>query len=355
MRQSYQESPQMNQGSVLAPQELATKTSPVEPTLNERQLLIDSRAFAIEHWLRSWFEIVVTLIALAVDLYVGLSTQSLIVRFCAGFVLGLLHVRVFALYHDHMHSTILKNSKLAAAILRGYGMYLLTPPSVWKRTHEHHHKHNSKLFGANIGSFKIMTLKNYRTAGLLEKLEYRLSRSVLVMLTGYLVVFFWGMCVVPFFTSARRHTDCIGSVVLHVAVGYMIASMFGTSAFVLMFLMPLLIATSFGSYLFYVQHNFPGAQVASCEKWTYTKAALQSSSYLKMGALLNWFTCNIGFHHVHHLNAKIPFYRLSEAHTALPPLQDAIHTTLRVADVWHSLQLKLWDEDRERFVGFAGT
>jgi omega-6 fatty acid desaturase (delta-12 desaturase) len=74
-----------------------------------------------------------------------------------------------------------------------------------------------------------------------------------------------------------------------------------------------------------------------------------------MGILLNWFTANIGFHHVHHLNAKIPFYRLSQAHTELTPLQEATQTTLRLPDVWSALQLKLWDEQQECFVGFAGT
>jgi omega-6 fatty acid desaturase (delta-12 desaturase) len=345
----------MNHGSVLAFEAPAANRSNDEPTANDRQLLIDSRVFAVESWARSWFEVAITLVAIVAVIVVGLATGSLLVRLCAGFVLGLLHVRMFALFHDYLHSTILKNSKLAGFILKGYGMFLLTPPSVWKRTHEHHHKHNSKLFGANIGSFRIMTVNNYKNAGLLERLEYRLSRSVLVMLGGYLIVFFWGMCVVPFFTSPRKHPDCIASLLIHAAVGYAIMANFGASVFAVMFAMPLLIATAFGSYLFYVQHNFPGAKVASCEKWTYTKAALQSSSFLKMGILLNWFTANIGFHHVHHLNAKIPFYRLSQAHTELTPLQEATQTTLRLPDVWSALQLKLWDEQQECFVGFAGT
>lgn len=322
-------------------------------SFEERRLLIDSRRFASETRSRSWFELVVTLAAFAAVAWVGLSNTHILVRVGASLVLGLLFVRIFALYHDYMHSTIFKDSWLAGTILKAFALILLTPPSVWKRTHDHHHNHNSKLFGSNIGSFPIMTVNDYREAKLVEKLEYRIARSPFSILGGYFVVFLWGMCIAPFINQPRKHLDCITALVLHVSTGLFVAYNFGWGDFAFLYAFPILFATAFGSYLFYVQHNFPGATVESAHSWTYTKAALHSSGHLKTGPLLRWFTANIGLHHVHHVNAKIPFYRLAEAYDALPPMQTAIQTTLSVSDIWSALRLKLWNEELDRFVTFA--
>jgi acyl-lipid omega-6 desaturase (Delta-12 desaturase) len=320
----------------------------------ERQLLIDSREFAIENRIRSWLELSVTLFAFVIVIACGILCTNPAFRIASSIILGLLYVRVFALYHDYMHSTIFRGSKVAGLILKSFGLFLLTPPSVWKRTHDHHHHHNSKLFGAYIGSFPIWTVKNYFEASKFRRLEYRFSRSCWLMLSGYLFVFLVGMCIAPFFNRPSKHYDCCIALAIHVSVGIAVAYWLGVSGFVMLFAIPLLIATAVGSYLFYVQHNFPGAHLED-EDWTYAHAAIKSSSYLKLGPVLNWFTANIGFHHVHHLNSKIPFYRLPEAHRSLTMLQEATSTTLSLTDVRSALRLKLWDESAERLVGFSAA
>jgi omega-6 fatty acid desaturase (delta-12 desaturase) len=108
-----------------------------------------------------------------------------------------------------------------------------------------------------------------------------------------------------------------------------------------------------GAYLFYIQHNFPEAKVRSPENWTYSDAALSASSYLEMGIVMRWFTGNIGYHHVHHLNARIPFYRLPEAMAGLKGLQEPGRTTLSLRDIASCLRLKIWDAELGKFTPFA--
>ncbi len=322
---------------------------------SERQLLIDSRAFAVEVEKRSWYELIVTLVALTTVVAVGFYNDGTVVRLCVSLVLALLFVRMFAIYHDFMHSSIFKKSPLAAAILKFFGLLLLTPPSVWKRSHDYHHKNNSKLFGTDIGSFKVMTVDCYRESNWRQKFEYRLSRSLFVMFAGYFFVFLWGMTIVPLIRSPQKHLDSLASLGVHFSAGAGLLTACGWHTFLFLFALPMLIAMAFGTYLFYIQHNFVGVRLTKCPDWTYTKAALRSSSFLKAGTVINWFTANIGFHHVHHLNAKIPFYRLAEAHHGLPPMQSAVQTTLSVGDIVRSLQLKLWDDDSQSFVGFSNA
>ena len=118
---------------------------------------------------------------------------------------------------------------------------------------------------------------------------------------------------------------------------------------------PLFVGSGMGSYLFYAQHNFPGAKMCSPSEWSHVDAALVSSSYMPMNPVMHWFTGNIGYHHVHHLNAKIPFYRLPEAMAGIEELQSPPTTSLYPRDVLACLRLKLWNEEEERFVSFKGV
>ena len=128
----------------------------------------------------------------------------------------------------------------------------------------------------------------------------------------------------------------------------------GWTALVLGQLLPHFVMDALGSYLFYAQHNFPGVSFADKDGWTYEKAALESSIYMKMNPVLAWFTANIGYHHIHHLNHRIPFYRLPEVLAAIPELQAPKTTTLRPSDIVRCLKLKVWDVAQQRMVGVRG-
>ena len=105
-----------------------------------------------------------------------------------------------------------------------------------------------------------------------------------------------------------------------------------------------------GAYLFYAQHNFPTVTFTDKNGWTYIGAAMQSSSYMKMGSVMQWFTGNIGFHHIHHTNARIPFYRLPEVYEAFPEFQNPKTTSLHPSDIFQCLQLKVWDPHLNRML-----
>mgnify|MGYP000588424242 CR=1 FL=1 len=126
----------------------------------------------------------------------------------------------------------------------------------------------------------------------------------------------------------------------------------GLDALLLGFLYPLNVAFVTGAYLFYAQHNFEGVRLRGRHEWEFTHAALEASSYMPMGPVMRWFTANIGYHHVHHLNSRIPFYRLPEAMSALPELQHPGITRLRPQNIAACLRLKLWDADAQQMVPF---
>lgn len=319
----------------------------------DRQLLIDSRQFASEKRWVSWWHLWSTLAVLAVTASVAALADPLWLRLLASLMTGLTLVRVFIVYHDYQHHAVLQGSTLATALLSLYGYIMLTPPSVWKRSHDHHHRHNSKLFGASIGSFPIMTTDVYRAAMPRARLEYRIARSPMIIVLGYLSVFMFGMCIRPLLMDPRRHWDAVASLLVHFGLIAGLVMWDGWLTAGLAFVLPACIASTAGAYLFYIQHNFPGSKIRRAEEWSYTKAALKSSSFLEVGPVLHWLTGNIGYHHVHHLNAKIPFYRLPEAMAGLELLQSPTRVSLRLADIAACLRLKLWDTRLDRFVSFA--
>ena len=102
--------------------------------------------------------------------------------------------------------------------------------------------------------------------------------------------------------------------------------------------------------MFYAQHNFPGVTFVGNEEWTYEGAALDSSSYMKLNPLMHWVTANIGYHHIHHMNSRIPFYRLPEVMAAIPELQTAKTTSLKPKDVLACLRLKVWDFEKQKMI-----
>jgi omega-6 fatty acid desaturase (delta-12 desaturase) len=115
-------------------------------------------------------------------------------------------------------------------------------------------------------------------------------------------------------------------------------------------LVPSLIMFAVGGYIFYAQHNFPSVILKDDAEWDYLEAALYSSSFIKMSRVMRWFTANIGYHHVHHVNSRIPFYRLPEAMAKIPQLQSPRCTSLNPLEIWTCLHLKLWDEEHGRLI-----
>ena len=175
-------------------------------------------------------------------------------------------------------------------------------------------------------------------------------RHPLTILFGYVFVFLCGMCIYPFFNQPREHYDCLIATVVHVTFAVLLTYFFGWPALLLTLIVPHFVASAIGSYLFYAQHNFPGVSFYDRAGWAYEKAALESSSFLKTGPVMAWFTANIGYHHIHHLNHRIPFYRLPEALKSVPELAKPKTTSLHPAEIIRCLRLKVWDVKTQQMI-----
>ena len=320
-----------------------------------KQLLLAIKPFAVDSTLKSWWHLLSTALLLAAAFGGTIINFHWAARVACSIAAGLLMLRMFVIYHDQQHYAILPRSRVAEVLMQIYGILTLSPSSIWRSSHNHHHNHNSKLRGAHIGSFPIMTREQFEKTPGGRRFKYLFMRHPLTILCGYLFIFLFGMCLYPFFNSPSKHYDSLLAFVLHVALATLVTVFLGAQALLLTVLVPFFIAMAIGSYLFYAQHNFPNVTFSDNAGWTYEKAALTSSSFMKMNGLMAWLTANIGYHHVHHLNSRIPFYRLPEAMKALPELQDVKTTSLRPADIWRCLRLKVWDVDAQRMVGFGSA
>ena len=183
-----------------------------------------------------------------------------------------------------------------------------------------------------------------------DRRQYLFIRHPITIASGYIFAFAWGMCMLSLIRNPTKHWDSALALIFHFGIGFIILSFFGWTSFLLAFLIPAVISSAIGSYLFYAQHNFPTTTFESKENWSYAKAALQSSSYMKMNPVMQWFTGSIGFHHIHHINALIPFYRLREVHDAFEEFQNAKVTSMNPKDIWQCLQIKVWDDNQNRML-----
>lgn len=323
-----------------------------------QELVRATKEFATEDEARTWRLLLTTLVIFGVAL-VGtwpLGGQLPIwARLGSSVFLGLVTVRIFIFYHDALHGALFQRPGISSSIGRGilaiFGVLTLNPPNIWNRSHNYHHKSNSQIVSASIGSFPIMTKADYLRANWRVRLGYRAARHPLTILFGYPLIFVVGMCGKSFVTDPRRHWDSALALVIHAALILGLIRWGGPEQAVLSLVLPLALSCALGAYLFYVQHNFPDMQLKPREQWDYLSAALKASSFMEGSAFVHWFTGNIGYHHVHHLNHRIPFYRLPEAMRAIPELQAPGRTSLKPSDVWRALKLKVWDVEAGRMVG----
>ena len=315
-----------------------------------KNLLLATKPYAHDSTPRSWWYLLSTAILLGSAFAGTVWSFHWALKAVCSVGAGFLMLRMFVIYHDQQHHAILPRSKTAETLMRIFGVFVLSPSSIWRSSHNHHHNHNSKLRGAHIGSFPIMTREQFERTSPGKRFKYLFMRHPLTILFGYVFIFLFGMCVYPFFNQPSRHWDSLVAFIVHVALATVVTLVLGWQGLLLTVVAPFFIASAFGSYLFYAQHNFPDVSFSDNAGWTYETAALTSSSYMKTNAFMAWITANIGYHHVHHLNSRIPFYRLPETMESIPELQAAKTTSLSPGDIWQCLRLKVWDVAAQRMV-----
>ncbi len=316
-----------------------------------KELIAASKEFTGENRVRSWVEILGTILlsilAFSITLFESIPIP---VRIFFSISCGLLYVRMFVIYHDYQHRAILQRSMIAEWVMKAVGIYLLAPQTIWKRSHEHHHNNNSKLTITGIGSYPTITKNRFLSLSKKEQRIYLLNRHPLTVIFGYFTLFIYWLNLKSFFQSPGRHIDSLLALILHIAGAVAIWYFLGVATFFISWFFPFFIAFAMGSYLFYCQHNFPGAKFRENHDWAYDYAALASTSCMIMNPVMQWFTGNIGYHHVHHLNSRIPFYRLEEALESMPELGNAPTTSWDLPEIIRCFRLKLWDPEKEKMI-----
>jgi omega-6 fatty acid desaturase (delta-12 desaturase) len=263
-------------------------------------------------------------------------------------------VRTFVVFHDCSHGSLLPSRKGNARVGAVLGLFVLTPFAQWRHEHAIHHATSGDLDRRGVGDVLTLTVAEYQAQPWYGRLGYRLFRNPLVMF-GFGPIF--AMIILPRVAgigpgSRRRLRN---SVLLNDAVLagviFALGSLLGWARFLEVWAPSALIAGAAGIWLFYVQHQFEDAYWASGEEWSYAEAALAGSTHLRLPRVLAFFSADIGCHHVHHLNAKIPNYHLREAHASHPVFETV--PTIGIADGMRAVRFKLWDTDTGKLVSFA--
>jgi len=305
---------------------------------------------------RALFELAVTLVPLA-GLW-ALMWLSLDVGYWLTLLLAvptaLLVVRAFMIQHDCGHGTFFAHRQANDWLGRALGILTFTPYDYWKRNHAIHHATSGNLDRRGIGDIETLTVAEYQAKSRMGRIAYRCYRNAFVMFgigPGYMFLLQHRL---PVFQMRDGWRPWVSTMVTNAGIAAFAAGMIwlvGVGPFLAIHLPVIRAAASIGVWLFYVQHQFENVEWRRGGDWSHAGAALAGSSYYDLPPVLRWFTANIGIHHVHHLNSRIPFYRLRQVLRDHPELKNVHRLTL-----WKSLRsvrLSLWCETRRKLVSFA--
>ncbi len=265
---------------------------------------------------------------------------------------GLFLVRIFIIFHDCCHGSYFKSKKVNDVVGFITGMLTFTPYFMWKWEHSIHHASCGDLDRRGVGDIWTMTVSEYLAAPKWKRFVYRLARNPVILFLIAPVLLF---TVYQRFSKKKHSAKERWSVrwmnVALLALATVACLTIGWKAYLAIQLPMIIVAGSAGVWMFYVQHQFEDVYWDSHEEWDYTKAALLGSSFYKLPKVLQWFTGNIGYHHIHHLSPRIPNYHLEQCHYS-----HAIFTQVPAITFFSSLRtimFRLWDENTRRLVGWS--
>jgi acyl-lipid omega-6 desaturase (Delta-12 desaturase) len=294
---------------------------------------------------------VVPYAALSVLMYLALDLSYLLVLALAIPAAGFL-VRTFIVFHDCAHGSFLPSRRANAWLGAGLGVLVFESFANWRHSHAVHHATAGDLDRRGVGDVQTLTVAEYQDSAWPRRLGYRLFRNPLVMFgLGPIYGMVLHPRLVPRGARPRIRRSVIGTNLALAALAGTLCLLVGWRGYLLVQGSIILLAGAAGVWLFYVQHQFEDTYWQSAGDWTYADAALRGSSYLKLPKVLQFFTGNIGLHHVHHLSTRIPNYNLQRAHDENPVFHGV--PTLSLWDGLRAVRLKLWDEERGRLVTFA--
>lgn len=266
---------------------------------------------------------------------------------------GLL-VRLFIFQHDCGHGAFFKSRSANDNLGRLISIFTLTPYDYWKRSHALHHATSGNLDKRGLGDVPTFTVEEYLAFSGIKKLGYRLFRNPLIMIGIGVPINFIVLQRIP----VGRDVQDSGTVRSILGLNLMMLVVFG-APMMLMGVMPVLalylpviiLASAIGGWLFYVQHQFEGAYWRRKEDWDFHTSAIAGSSYYELPRILQWFTGNIGLHHIHHLCSRIPNHRLEECYEAFPEL-NKVAKKITLSESLKCWRFSLYDEEKGVMIGF---
>jgi omega-6 fatty acid desaturase (delta-12 desaturase) len=263
-------------------------------------------------------------------------------------------VRLFIIQHDCGHGAFFRQHAANTWLGRTLGVLTLTPYDYWKRNHAVHHANANNLDRRGIGDIDTLTVTEYRDKSPTGRFFYRCYRNALVMFGIGPAYLFLVQHRLPFYQMRDGWRPWLGVMANNAAIAAAVAGMIwmvGWGPFLMVHLPIVLLASSMGVWLFYVQHQFENVIWARAGGWAHHDAALLGSSYYELPGLLRWFSANIGIHHVHHLNSRIPYYRLHHVLRDHPELKKVGRLTLLGS--LGTVRLALWCETRKKLISFG--
>lgn len=264
---------------------------------------------------------------------------------------GGLLVRIFIIFHDCGHGSFFKSQRANNLLGALTGVLLWTPYQQWRFDHAVHHASAGNLDRRGVGDVETLTVKEYLARSRWGRLKYRLYRNPIVMFgLGPLFMFLVMQRFPTNGARSRERASVYRTNAALLAKVVVLSLLLGPWNYLLIELPILVIGGTIGIWMFYVQHQFEETYWEEHESWDYAAAALRGSSYYKLPKVLQWFTGNIGLHHIHHLSSRIPNYVLQQCHDENPDFQRV--TTITFWSSLKTINLKLWDEEERRLVGF---
>jgi omega-6 fatty acid desaturase (delta-12 desaturase) len=303
---------------------------------------------------RSVWQMIDTLVPYAALWY--LMYRSLAVSYWLTLPLAILAggllIRVFIIHHDCGHGSFFRSRK--ANDIWGFitGVLTFTPYYLWRWEHAVHHAGSGDLDRRGLGAVWTLTVQEYLELSRWKRFAYRMARNpVVLFMIAPLLLFLVRHRFAPAEASRRERHSVYWTNLAIAGMAVAMSLLIGLKAYLMIQVTIMAVAGSAGVWMFYVQHQFEGVYWQRHDEWDYTAAALQGSSFYKLPKVLQWFTGNIGFHHVHHLSARIPNYNLERCHNA-EPLFKAV-PPITFFSSFKSLTYRLWDEQRQKLVGYG--
>ena len=260
-------------------------------------------------------------------------------------------VRLFIIFHDCGHGSFFKSKRANDTLGIILGILTFTPYHRWHHAHAIHHRTTGNLDKRGVGDVWTLTVDEYKKLSRKRQFMYRVYRNPFIMfgLGAGLVFLVMNRFTRRGFTRKERISVYVANIGLALlATG--ISLIIGFKSFLLIQIPVMYFAATAGVFLFYVQHQFPDVHWYRDKDWDYSTVAINGSSYLKLPKVLQWFSGNIGFHHIHHLSSKIPNYKLEQCHRENEAFQQVIPVTF--ISSMKSLSLRLWDENRQQLVSY---